>query len=70
MDAAFIFDLMMTIGQALDKLLTSGQWRQINYTDCFSFVSTDPEALLQATTLKEEIKKVTVALILIIIKLI
>ncbi|KAK2171502.1 hypothetical protein NP493_1059g00000 [Ridgeia piscesae] len=58
MDAAFIFDLMMTIGQALDKLLTSGQWRQINYTDCFSFISTDPVALLQATTLKEEIKKV------------
>ena len=70
MDAAFIFDLMMTIGQALDKLLISGQWRQINYTDCFSFVATDPEALLQATTLKEEIKKVTVALILLIIKLI
>ncbi|KAI0214626.1 Ionotropic receptor 25a [Lamellibrachia satsuma] len=58
MDAAFQFDLMVTVGQAMDKLLSTGQWRQINYTDCFSFVSTDPKALLQATTLKEEIKKV------------
>lgn len=65
MDAAFQFDLMVTVGQAMNKLLSTGQWRQINYTDCFSFVSTDPKALLQATTLKEEIKKVINRIVII-----
>ena len=58
MDAAFQFDMVMNIGKALDTMLAAGEWRQINYTDCFSFVSTDPDAMLRATSLREEIKKV------------
>lgn len=34
-------------------------WKTINYTDCFSFTETDPEAYTQAVQLKEQIKNVS-----------
>ena len=58
MDTSFIYDIVQTVGQALNTLVTSGTFVQHNYTDCFSFNITDQAAYKNAISLKEQIKKV------------
>jgi len=58
MSSAFHFDVVKLVGVVLDKLLNSGQWKRINYTECYEFSETDPEALAQAELFKTELKQV------------
>ena len=55
MGSAFIFDLMNIIGKTMDTLIKNGQWKEVNYTDCFNFTSTDMAAWNQATHFKQQI---------------
>ena len=58
MGSAFVFDLMTIIGKALDSLVKNGQWKEVNYTDCYKFTSTDIVAWTQATKFKQQILEV------------
>ena len=58
MSSAFHFDVVNLVSSALDTLLTSGEWKRINYTECYEFSQTDPEALAQAELFKSELKQV------------
>ena len=58
MTAAFHFDLVDLLGKALNELVKNGEIKKINYTDCYQFSQTDPEALAQAERFKTVLKQV------------
>ena len=46
---------MNIIGKTLDTLIKNSQWKEVKYTDCFNFTSTDMAAWTQATHFKQQI---------------
>ena len=59
MAAAFHFDLVDMIGQALKNLTMIGRWKDTNYTVCFPLTPPDAAALQQAVRFKEQLKRVS-----------
>ena len=44
--------------RAIDNMVTQSLYQKMNFTDCYSFQSTDPADYAQAVVLKNELQKV------------
>ena len=60
MGATFVFDIMSIIGKTLEHLIKNNQWSEVNYTNCYTFTSTNMTTWTQATLFRQQILKVDV----------